>query len=121
MRRTTSGSRKSQGMLAGPLNNLIQLQRKTSGPDSLGQPIETWTTYATVWASVLMLTGKETVASGTQVGTGAASVRIRYRTDVTNGDRLIAQGIIFNIGAPLPNVATLEYTDLPCTQGANVG
>jgi SPP1 family predicted phage head-tail adaptor len=121
VRRTTYGSRKSTGMLAGTLSNLIQLQRKTSGKDPIGQPVETWTTYATVWASVLMLTGKETVSSGTQVGTASASVRIRYRNDVSNGDRLIAQGYIFNIGAPLPGVAGLEYTDLPCTMGANSG
>lgn len=121
MRRVSSGTRKSQGMLAGTLSNLIQLQRKTSGKDSIGQPVETWSTYASVWADVRMLTGRETISSGTDVGTASASVRIRYRSDVTNGDRLIAQGFIFNIGAPLPGVAGLEYTDLPCTMGANVG
>lgn len=121
MRRTTYGSRKSTGILSGCLNNLVSLQRKTSGKDELGQPIETWTEYASVWGDVLMLTGKEVVSSGTQVGIASCSIRIRFRTDVTNGDRAVVNGVTFNIGAPLPNLASREYTDLPCTQGANLG
>jgi SPP1 family predicted phage head-tail adaptor len=121
MRRTTYGSRKSTGTLAGCYDTLISLQRKTSGKDDLGQPIEVWTEYASVWADVLMLTGKETVSSGTQVGIASCSMRVRYRTDVTNGDRAVYGQLIFNIGQPLINLATREYVDLPCTQGANVG
>jgi len=121
MRRTKNLYRMSSGLLAGSLNTKVSLQRRTTGRDELGQPIDTWTEYASVWGSVLQLSGKETVSSGTQVATGAASIRIRYRTDVTNGDRAVVLGQVFNIGAPLPNLATREYVDLPCTSGANAG
>jgi SPP1 family predicted phage head-tail adaptor len=77
MRRTIYGNRRSTGILAGSLNTLVSLQRKTSGKDPLGQPIDTWTEYASVWGGVLMLTGKEVVTGGTQVATAACSIRIR--------------------------------------------
>jgi SPP1 family predicted phage head-tail adaptor len=112
---------RSSGLPAGSLNLRVSLQRKTSGKDALGQPLEVWTQYALVWGSVLQLTGREKVAGGTQVDTGTASIRVRYRTDVNNGDRAVAQGIIFNIASVLPNVASREYTDLACTENANDG
>jgi SPP1 family predicted phage head-tail adaptor len=112
--------RRSRGMLAGSLGCLVSLQRK-QGKDALGQPLSTWVEYASVWGNVNMLTGKEKVAGGTTIGMGTASIRIRFRTDVTNGDRAVVRGIIFNIAQPLPNLSTQEYTDLPCTQGANLG
>lgn len=87
----------------------------------MGQPIEVWTQYALVWGAVLQLTGREKVAGGTQVDTGTASIRVRYRTDINNGDRAVAQGVIFNIASVLPNVAYREYTDLACTENANDG
>lgn len=114
-------SQRPTGLPAGSLSTRVSLQRKTSGKDALGQPIDTWTEYAKVWGNVLQLSGRETVSSGTTVGTVQASIRIRYRTDVTNGDRAIAQGVVFNIGPPIPNVASREYTDLPCTSNANDG
>lgn len=119
----TPGQKKRQGsgVTAGDLNLKISLQRKSSGQDELGQPLEIWTEYALVWGSVRQLTGKEKVTGGTQVDTGTASIRIRWRTDVTNGDRAIAQNHIFNIASVLPNVATREFTDLACTENANAG
>lgn len=114
-------TRKGSGIMAGDLNLKISLQRKTSGKDPIGQPIDTWTEYALVWGSVRQLTGKETITSGTQVDTGTASIRIRYRTDVNNGDRAIAQNHIFNISSVLPNVATREFTDIVVTENANNG
>lgn len=107
--------------MAGDLNLKVSLQRKTSGKDSLGQPIDVWTEYANVWGGVLQISGKEKVTGGTQVDTGTASIRIRYRIDVNNGDRAIAQGVIFNISSVLPNVASREYTDMACTENANDG
>lgn len=74
-----------------------------------------------MWGSVLQLSGVEKVTGGTQVDKGTASIRIRYRTDVNNGDRAIAQGQIFNIASVLPNVASREYTDLACTENSNDG
>lgn len=111
------------GVRAGLLNTRLSLQRK-SGRDELGQPLNTWTEYAQVWGSVAQLHGIETVAGGTSIDSASASIRIRYRTDVTNGDRIVAlsaDGQIFNINSVMPNAATREYTDLVCTENANQG
>lgn len=107
---------------AGTLNRRVSLQRHEQGQDELGQPIDTWVEFANVAANVRMLTGKEVLTADTDVGIGTASIRIRYRTDVTNGDRAVVDGTtIFNISAALPNIAGRDYTDLVCTFGANTG
>ncbi|MFM2472379.1 phage head closure protein [Burkholderia cenocepacia] len=118
--RATQG-RTRRGLRAGPLNNKASLQRRTAGVDALGQPLEQWVEYANVWCAVLQLTGKEKVVGGTQVGGGRASIRIRYRTDVQNQDRAVVQGQVFNIAVPLPDVSSRTYTDLVCTEDANLG
>ncbi|SAK65430.1 phage head-tail adaptor [Caballeronia pedi] len=108
-------------MRAGDLNRRVRIERNGGGFDDLGQPIEGWAEVATVWGNVRMLTGKETLTSDADVGTALASIRIRYRTDVTNGMRAVVDGVVFNIGAPLPDLAGREYVDLPCTTGNNNG
>jgi SPP1 family predicted phage head-tail adaptor len=77
-----------------------------------------------VWGSVVQLKGVEKVKGGTSIDIGSASIRIRYRTDVTNGDRVVAlsaDGQVFNVNSVLPNAASREYTDLVCTENANQG
>jgi SPP1 family predicted phage head-tail adaptor len=106
---------------AGDLNRRVRIERRDQTQDELGQPVDTWVEVATVWCNVRMLTGKETLTSDADVGTASASIRIRYRTDIDNGMRAIVDGVIFNIGAPLPDLAGREYVDLPCTTGANLG
>jgi len=108
-------------MRAGDLNRRVRIERNGGGFDDLGQPIEGWTEVATVWGNVRMLTGKETLMSEADVAVASASIRIRYRTDITNGMRAIVDGVVFNIGAPLPDLAGREYVDLPCTTGSNNG
>jgi len=113
--------RRTGGLRAGPLNRKISLQRKSSGKDDLGQPTDVWTEFASVWGAVLQLSGKEKITGGTKVDTGSASIRIRYRTDITSADRALSQGVIFNISSVLPNVSSREFTDLACTENANDG
>jgi SPP1 family predicted phage head-tail adaptor len=111
------------GLRAGTLNTRLSLQRK-AGRDALGQPLNNWTEYGQVWGAVVQIRGVEKVTGGTSVDSASASIRIRYRTDVTNGDRVVALGAdnqIFNINSVMPNAASREYTDLVCTENANQG
>lgn len=39
-------------MQPGKLNRRVQVQQQTTAQDSFGQPEQTWTTVATVWASI---------------------------------------------------------------------
>lgn len=119
--RTRPSSRTNTGLLAGILNNKASLQRRTAGKDEYGQPLEQWEEYASVWCNAKLASGLEHAVAGTQVSIGRGSIRIRYRTDVTPADRAIVQGIIYNVAAVLPDVASREYTDLVVTVGANLG
>ncbi|MEK6291056.1 MAG: phage head closure protein [Paraburkholderia tropica] len=108
-------------MRAGTLNRRVRIERRDQTQDDLGQPVDTWVEVATVWCNVKMLTGKETLAADADVASATASIRIRYRTDITSDMRAIVGGVIFNILAPLPDLAGREYTDLACTAFSNNG
>ncbi|WJF91998.1 phage head closure protein [Paraburkholderia bonniea] len=108
-------------MRAGDLNRRVAIQKTGGGFDDLGQPVEGWTDVATVWGNVKMLAGKEVLVADADVGRATASIRIRYRTDITNGMRAIVDGVIFNILQSLPGVASRTYTDLACSTGSNHG
>lgn len=117
-------------MRAGDLNRRVRIERHDQGQDDLGQPIDTWVEVATVWCNVKMLTGKEALTSDAEVADATASIRIRYRTYVDNGMRAVllkfvdgqpVDDVVFNILAPLPNVASREYTDLACSAFSNNG
>jgi SPP1 family predicted phage head-tail adaptor len=67
-------------MRAGPLRERLALQTNTPVQDSYGQPVESWSTTATVWASVERSTGTErAMTSQEQVVIGEAVFRIRIR------------------------------------------
>lgn len=115
-------------MHAGDLNRRVRIDQR-AGTGTLNDPL-TWAPLATVWCSVKMLTGKETLLADSDVASATASLRIRYRTDITNGmravvlkfvDRVAVDDVVFNILAPLPNLGSREYTDLACSALANNG
>lgn len=64
---------------AGRLRNRIELQRKTTTRDASGEPIETWSTYATVWAEYIGGAGAERLVGQQVTGRGGVVWRIRYR------------------------------------------
>ncbi|WP_320535281.1 phage head closure protein [Robbsia andropogonis] len=107
-------------MKAGTLNTRVSLQRK-GGKDDLGGPTNAWTEYAKAWANLALLSGKETASGSSSVSTGNGSIRIRYRTDVTAADRVIAGTLVFNVVAVLPDINGRDHTDLVVTVGANNG
>lgn len=118
-------------MRAGDLTRLVRIERRGHAQDELGQPTEAWVPIGPItWCNVRMLTGKEALLADSDVGEASASIRVRFRTDIDNGMRAVlikyvdgqpVDDAIYNIGEPLPDYAGREYTDLPCTIGANNG
>lgn len=85
-------------MRAGALDSRIELQRRTlSAPNSTGEKVETFATYATVWAEKLDVRGREFFAAGGTQAELATRFRIRYRTDVVLTDRIVADSRSYNI------------------------
>ncbi len=99
-------------MQAGQLRDRITIQRKTQGTDSWGAPLpEAWEDYATVWANVRHLSGTESIKAGADVSVVRASIRIRWRQDITAGMRVVAGAQTFDIEAVLYGQRR-EYVDL---------
>lgn len=98
---------------AGTLNRTVDLLGQI-GTGTLDDPIH-WGVVATVAANVKMLNGKEVLLADQDVGIGSASIRIRYRTDITTGWKVQLGDAVFDVKAALPNYAGRDYTDLVCT------
>jgi SPP1 family predicted phage head-tail adaptor len=101
-------------MDAGRLNRLVTIQSLQSGVDEIGQPVTTWVTLADVWANVLHLSGVETIKGGAEASSVKASIRIRYRTDVTAAMRVMLGSTVYQIKAVMPDEAGRRYVDLAC-------
>ena len=101
-------------MQAGRLNRRCTLQAPATTQDELGQPIPGWTDVATVWGDVRMRSGLESIKAGAVVSTVQASVRIRYRTGIHAGMRVLVASVPYEVLAVQPDVGGREYVDLVC-------
>lgn len=101
-------------MRAGALNRRVTIQQLAAGQDALGQPVQTWSAVATVWANIRYETGAETIRSDKDTAIAKVSIRLRRRTDVTNGMRALYGATVFAIKAVLQDERDREHTDLVC-------
>lgn len=109
-------------MKAGRLRNLIAIQSRDSGVDAAGQPAQTWTALTSVWADILGANGMQTIKvplDGVEIN--AYSFRIRYRTDINAGMRVVFGGQNYDIKQARHDLARREWTDLVCELGGNDG
>ena len=103
-------------MQAGRLDTRITIQRKTGGTDAWGSPLpEAWADYASLWANIRFLSGTESIKAGADTSIVKASIRIRWRQDITAGMRVLHGAQTFDIEAVLYGQRR-EYVDLACTR-----
>lgn len=108
-------------IIAGSFPHRVTIQRHNQEKDDWGTPIPgagTWETVATCWANVRHQSGSETIKADADVSTVRASVRIRWRTGIDAGMRLLHAGHAYDIEAVLPG-PNRQNIDLVCklTQG----
>lgn len=96
------------------LNNRVTIQRQNAGEDELGQPVQTWSTLADLWADVRNVSGIQAIKAGAQVSTVQASVRVRKRSDLVAGMRVLHGTTVYAVRAVLPDQRDRRYTDLIC-------
>ena len=109
-------------MRIGDLSKRVTLQSPSAGQDPVtGEPMAGWVDLAVVWASILYLTGDETIKSSAPLSVVKASIRIRYRNDVVANMRVIMGPAVFDIRAVMPDEARREYVDLVVEAGGNNG
>jgi SPP1 family predicted phage head-tail adaptor len=85
---------------AGSLDRRIVIERATSTVNALNEPVETWSTYATVWAQRKDVSDGEKLAAG-QVGSHLSSrfvIRSNTTTTaITPSDRISHDGALWSI------------------------
>lgn len=101
-------------MRAGQLKNRVTIQQQSTVQDSIGQPVNTWTTYASVWADIRHNSGLEEIKSGEVTSTIRASVRVRYKAGITAAMRVVHGSITYQIKAVLRDEHNKDYMDLTC-------
>ena len=103
-------------MKAGQLRARVQIQQQSATQDAVGQLVNTWTTVATVWADIRHRRGLEVIKSDMQMSMLRASIRIRYRSDVTASMRVVHSTGTYQILAVSPDSNSKDYLELICEQ-----
>lgn len=101
-------------MRPGKRNRQVTIQLLGSSFDEIGQPVESWSTFAQPWANIRFINGIESIKAGSEVSVSSASIRIDYRRDITAAMRVVYNGITYQIKAVLPDEAKREHVDLAC-------
>lgn len=85
-------------MRAGNLDSMIEIQRFTvTGDDGMGNEIQEWVTLATLRAQLIQAGTEEFIRN---YGTSEDTVivfRTRYLQGVTNVDRVVYDGLVYDI------------------------
>lgn len=103
---------------AGTLKDRITIQRHTQAQDEWGSLIpgsEAWQEVAKIWSDVKHPSGLGAIKADADVSIVRASIRIRRRTDVDSGMRVLFGGAVYDIKAVLPGPSR-DYVDLVCVK-----
>lgn len=112
------------GLNAGDLRRRVRIERRGTGTDAIGQPLDTWEEVATVWADIRGQTGMGTITrqqEGIPASVERYSIRIRYRDGITAGMRVVYGAHVFDIRQVRMDFEGREYTDLVCELVTHAG
>ena len=84
-------------MEAGKLRHLVTLQRKTGAVDTWGEPTDTWTDLASVWASIQPMAGREAFTGLELQALDMVRIGIRYTSGLVPTDRVNWNGRLYDI------------------------
>ena len=110
-------------MQAGRLRHKVTIQEPVKSQDpETGAVINGWRDVVTVWAEITDLSAREFIAAQAVNSAVTTRIVIRFRRGVTNRNRIMYQGDIYNItGVLADNRSGREYLTLPCVKGVNDG
>jgi len=98
---------------AGTLDKRITIQQVQQSQDGTGQPIETWSTLATVWAGIIDSRGDERFRAGQEGANVTRIFRVRYRSDLDEQMRILYDGRYYDIKSIISSgLRGLEYIDI---------
>lgn len=96
------------------LNKRISIQKRPEGSDGEGDPLTDWQPVCQVWAGIKVGTGMERIRAGAVTSAVQASIRIRARTGIDAGMRIVHDTVVYNILAVPPEGSCRTYMDLVC-------
>lgn len=115
-------------MRAGTLRDLVAIERPaTEVPNAsdIGEPDPDWVTYATAYAQIQPLLGREFLAAEQVQSKVDTKIRLRYMPGVTDGVsaamRVVFGSTIYNIEAAINVDNRNEEWLLMCSTGVNQG
>ena len=84
-------------MKAGKLDHLIIVEQNTPTRDAFGGLVDSWDTYATVWAAIMPMVGTEALRAD-QLNTSIThKITIRYLESLSTQMRVNFSGRLMNI------------------------
>lgn len=111
-------------MRIGTLRHRVTIQQLVAGSPQqydTGEPDESWTDVATVWASVEPLQGRELTAAQEVHSEAEVRIKMRYRSGVTAKMRVSFDGVYYSILVVLDKALRHIELDLICRTGVNDG
>lgn len=100
--------------LSAKLRHKVTIQALTGVEDDHGQLVNAWTPVAEPWADIQYLNGISTIKAGADHSVVMASIRLRYRTGLHAGMRVLHGATVFEIQAILPDEVGRVFMDLTC-------
>lgn len=109
---------------AGKLRHRVILERPYFIQNSdTGDMVASWEQFATVWAAIEHISGREFVAAQAEESEVIGRITIRYRNDVLANMRIYhpATGLTYDIQAVLPDLeSNRKFLTLPVSQGVRI-
>ena len=99
---------------ASALRSLVSVQQLVDSADDLGQPSGTWQELVQLRADIRHPSGIEQLRGDTLVSRTRASIRVRWRQDITAAMRVVHGATVYEIKAVLPDMQTRAFMDLTC-------
>jgi len=108
-------------MRAGARRHKITIQTKTITTDAFGGPVETWATFATVWAAVEPLQGRELEKAQAIRAEISTKISMRYLVGLDTSDRITHGGKYYNILALIDPELRHRELIIMASEGLNEG
>lgn len=106
-------------MKAGPMRHPVEIERRDQGLDTLGQPVNTWSTVASVFAAITPAAGGAARKLFPYLQEGVKithAVSLRYIEDIRSGDRVKHRSRYLYVVAPFNMHERDRETLLACEE-----
>ncbi len=101
---------------AGKLRQQVTIQQLVTAPDGLGGTTTTWQAFATRWAAIEPLTGREYFDSQQTTSKVSTRIRLRYLAGVKPAMRALYGARIYSIEAMINVEEKNRELQLLCTE-----